>query len=115
MTHKEKFLKHLKSSLTERVVDILFCLRTKNIIYKLNEIGIISPLDIYTWRDIVMPIEVENRPNVFYTTKEAADKLETTKFSVIRWIADGKLKASKVGKSYRIPEQEIYKLLIGKN
>lgn len=62
-----------------------------------------------------MPIEVENRPNVFYTTKEAAEKLETTKFSVIRWITDGKLKASKVGKSYRIPEQEIYKLLIGKN
>ncbi len=62
-----------------------------------------------------MPIEVANRPNVFYTTREVADKLETTVFSVIRWITDGKLKASKVGRSYRIPEQELYNLLMGKN
>lgn len=92
-----------------------FGLQNTNLIYKSKALSIMCPLKVCVWRDIEMPIEVENRPNVFYTTKEVADKLETSIFSVIRWISDGKLKASKVGKSYRIPEQELFKLLMGKN
>lgn len=61
-----------------------------------------------------MPIQIENRPNVFYNTKEVARIMETTVFSVIKWIGAGKLKAAKVGKGYRIPEKAVHNFLSGK-
>ena len=61
-----------------------------------------------------MPITIEKRPNVFYNTKEVAAIMQTTVFSIIKWIATGKLKAAKVGKGYRIPEEAVHNLLSGK-
>jgi excisionase family DNA binding protein len=45
-----------------------------------------------------------------YTTKEAAEILRINKETVLRKIRAGELKASRIGKSYRIPPSELNRL-----
>ena len=46
-----------------------------------------------------------------YTLQETADTLKVTKKAVYNWIKAGKLKATKLGREYRIQEQEIKRVL----
>lgn len=46
-----------------------------------------------------------------YTTEEAAQILRVNKETLLRKIRSGKLKASRIGKSYRIPQNELHKLI----
>jgi len=42
-----------------------------------------------------------------YSSKEVADKFKVTYLTVFRWIKSGKLKAFKVGKQYRIKQEDL--------
>lgn len=46
-----------------------------------------------------------------YTTEEAAKVLQVNKETVLRKIRGGDLKATRIGKSYRIPKSELNKLM----
>ncbi len=46
----------------------------------------------------------------FYKPSEVAELLNYNKVTIIRWIHAGKIKAIKIGRDYRIPE-EVQKLL----
>lgn len=43
----------------------------------------------------------------FLTTSEVAQQLRVTRKSVTRWIADGKLRAIRAGRDYRIRESDL--------
>jgi len=47
-----------------------------------------------------------------YTTKQAAEVLQVSVITIRRYIKSGKLKASKIGKDYRIKESDIENLLV---
>lgn len=47
----------------------------------------------------------------FYTPQEIAEILRVTDKTVRNWIRSGELDAVVVGKSYRIPEESIMKLI----
>jgi len=47
----------------------------------------------------------------YFDTKEAAELLHCTRWTIREWIKDGTLKASKAGRRYLISEWEIQKLL----
>nr|DAG98323.1 MAG TPA: helix-turn-helix domain protein [Tectiviridae sp.] len=47
----------------------------------------------------------------FYTPQEIAEMLRVTDKTVRNWIRSGELDAVVVGKSYRIPEESIKKLI----
>ncbi len=47
----------------------------------------------------------------FYKPSEVAELLNYNKVTIIRWIHAGKIKAIKIGRDYRIPEEEVQKLL----
>ena len=47
----------------------------------------------------------------FYTPQEIAEMLKVTDKTVRNWIRSGELDAVVVGKSYRIPEESIKKLI----
>ncbi|MHA1606956.1 MAG: IS607 family transposase [Candidatus Freyarchaeota archaeon] len=49
-----------------------------------------------------------------YRTGKAAEMLGVHKVTVIRWIKQGRIKAVRIGKEYRVPEDEIKRLLKGK-
>ena len=49
-----------------------------------------------------------------YRTGKVAEILGVNRVTVIRWIKQGKIKAVRVGKEYRIPEDEVKRLLKGK-
>lgn len=46
-----------------------------------------------------------------YTTKQVAELLQVSVITIRRYIKSGKLKASKIGKDYRISERDIKQLL----
>lgn len=46
-----------------------------------------------------------------YRTGKVAKMLGVHKVTVIRWIKDGKIRAVRIGKEYRIPEDEVKRLL----
>jgi excisionase family DNA binding protein len=46
-----------------------------------------------------------------YTTKQVAGLLQVSVITIRRYIKSGKLKASKIGKNYRIKESDIESLL----
>jgi len=48
----------------------------------------------------------------YYTIKEVAKMLKVAYLTVYRWIQDGKLKAYKAGKQYRIGKADLDKFLI---
>lgn len=41
----------------------------------------------------------------FYTLQEVAKLLKVSYMTVLRWVKSGKLKASKVGKQYRVKKE----------
>lgn len=46
-----------------------------------------------------------------YTVTEVANKFSVSRQTVLKWIKTGKIKAVKVVKVYRIPNEEIERLL----
>ena len=49
-----------------------------------------------------------------YRTGKAAEMLGVSRVTVIRWIKRGRIKAVRVGKEFRVPEDEVRRLLKGK-
>ena len=49
-----------------------------------------------------------------YRTGKAAEMLGVHKVTVIRWIKEGKIKAIRIGREFRVPEDEVKRLLKGK-
>ncbi|KUH31602.1 hypothetical protein APY94_12185 [Thermococcus celericrescens] len=49
-----------------------------------------------------------------YRTGEVAKRLGVSAMTIRRWIKEGKIKAYRVGKEFRIPESEVLRLLEGK-
>ena len=43
----------------------------------------------------------------WYTVEEAADILKVHKDTLRRWLREGKLRARKVGKGWRVPRSEV--------
>lgn len=43
----------------------------------------------------------------FYTTEEAALKLNVSVYTIIRWIKSEELKAQKIGRKWAIPEESV--------
>lgn len=43
----------------------------------------------------------------YYTTQEVAKRFKVTYLTVFRWIKSGKLKAFKVGKQYRVKQEDL--------
>ena len=54
----------------------------------------------------VIPIELH-----VYTLQETADTLKVSTKAIRNWIKAGKLKATKIGREYRIQEQELKRVL----
>lgn len=54
--------------------------------------------------------EKADRP---FTVEEAAEFLQVNINTITRWIKEGKLKAAKIGRSWRIKRSEIERLLDG--
>ncbi|UNC92397.1 helix-turn-helix domain-containing protein [Candidatus Contubernalis alkalaceticus] len=50
----------------------------------------------------------------YFTPQEVSKKLKVDVRTVYRWIKEGKLKALKAGKGWRIPESELTHFLEGK-
>lgn len=42
-----------------------------------------------------------------FSSKEVAEKFKVTYLTVFRWIKSGKLKAFKVGKQYRVKQEDL--------
>ena len=49
----------------------------------------------------------------FYTAKEVATDLKMHEVTIRQWIAEGKIKSIKVGRSRRIPAAEYQRLIAG--
>lgn len=56
-------------------------------------------------------INMLNNSEEYYSIKEVAKKLKVAYLTVYRWIRSGKLNAYKVGKQYRIKEEDIVKFV----
>jgi len=50
-----------------------------------------------------------------YSTGKVAKMLGVHRVTINRWIRDGKIRAVRIGKEYRIPEDEVRRLLGGKS
>ncbi len=51
----------------------------------------------------------------FYTLQEVAEMLKISYMTVFRWVKNGKLDASRVGKQYRIKKETLVKFTESKN
>ena len=49
-----------------------------------------------------------------YRTGKVAEMLGVNRVTVIRWIKQGKIKAMRIGREFRVPEDEVKRLLKGK-
>ena len=58
-----------------------------------------------------MPTEIAGKK--LYTLKEIATGVGVHYQTVKGWVADGKLNANKVGRSYRVTEEELNRLIEG--
>ena len=47
------------------------------------------------------------KDDAVFSTKEVAEKFKVTYLTVFRWIKSGKLKAFKVGKQYRVKQEDL--------
>lgn len=45
--------------------------------------------------------------DMVFSSKEVAEKFKVTYLTVFRWIKSGKLKAFKVGKQYRVKQEDL--------
>ena len=57
---------------------------------------------------------MNNIDEKFYTIEQVAEMLQVVYLTVYRWIQDGKLKAVKAGKQYRIRQSDLDKFLEAK-
>ena len=53
----------------------------------------------------------KNRGDTMYTVTEVAKQFSVSRQTVLKWIKTGKIKAVKVVKVYRIPKEEIDRLI----
>ena len=60
-----------------------------------------------------MVLTEDDKANSPLTPDEAAEYLKVTRRTIDRWIADGTIKASKIGRVVRINRSEINRLLKG--
>ena len=60
-----------------------------------------------------MTLSADEKANGPLTPEEAAEYLKVTRRTIDRWIADGTMKASKIGRVVRIKRSEIVRLLEG--
>lgn len=51
--------------------------------------------------------EMMSEPKLFYTVKELAEILQVHKNQIRNWIKDGRLRAGKIGRSYRISAADL--------
>ncbi|MDD3112388.1 MAG: helix-turn-helix domain-containing protein [Aliarcobacter sp.] len=49
----------------------------------------------------------EDEELIFYTTEEVAEMLKTSTRNITAWIREGKLKAVKIGKFYRVTKKDL--------
>lgn len=45
--------------------------------------------------------------DIFFTLYEVSDKLKVAYLTVYRWVQDGKLKAYKIGRQYRVKKEDL--------
>jgi len=57
------------------------------------------------------PLTEKERAERPFTTEETAEYFQVSLRTIQRWIADGTIKASKVGGIWRISRAEIYRLM----
>lgn len=55
----------------------------------------------------VKSLKQKKRSDTMYTVTEVAKKFSVSRQTVLKWINNGKIKAVKVVKVYRIPKEEI--------
>ncbi len=58
-----------------------------------------------------MPTQDISRQTEFYLVAELAAKLRVSPMTIYRYIESGKLRAYKLGKGYRIPQEEFLRFL----
>ena len=58
-----------------------------------------------------MVLTEEEKAERPFTVKETADFLKVNINTITRWIKEGRLKAVKIGRAWRIPRSEIEKIL----
>lgn len=47
----------------------------------------------------------------FYSLQEVADLLKVSKQSIYNWLKEGRIKAKKYGKEYRVTQEELNRLI----
>ncbi len=50
-------------------------------------------------------------PDTFYTPEELATMLKVTRQAVYNWIAQGRMEAVRIGRTVRIPGEEVERVL----
>ena len=67
------------------------------------------------WESVLLNLALLQNKNVrsdtMYTVTEVAKKFSVSRQTVLKWINNGKIKAVKVVKVYRIPKEEIDRLI----
>ena len=61
----------------------------------------------------MVPLTEEEKANRPFTVQEAAEYLQVRQETILRWIYDKKIKAGKVGGTWRIKRSEIDRLIEG--
>lgn len=64
------------------------------------------------WASVLLALAIPNRKDdTMYTVTEVAKMFSVSRQTVLKWINNGKIKAVKVVKVYRIPKEEIDRLI----
>ena len=64
------------------------------------------------WASVLLALAIPNRKDdTMYTVTEVAKMFSVSRQTVLKWINKGKIKAVKVVKVYRIPKEEIDRLI----
>ena len=64
------------------------------------------------WASVLLTLAIPNRKDdTMYTVTEVAKMFSVSRQTVLKWINNGKIKAVKVVKVYRIPKEEIDRLI----
>lgn len=50
---------------------------------------------------------------MFFTPKEIAETLKVHHLTVLRWIKEGKIRAIKIGRGWRIKDEDLQKFIEG--
>ena len=64
------------------------------------------------WASVLLALAIPNRKDdTMYTVTEVAKMFSVSRQTVLKWINNGKIKAVKIVKVYRIPKEEIDRLI----